>query len=256
MKRRNLMLASAGMATVLLPDLGRAAQPCPPPLVTAMGGTSATTTCPTASYTASPSITENPISEGGAWLSGGKDALDWLNVRKGGGKIYGVGPSTDYNDCAACLNVFGSTSKHYVQATIYRAAGYSAPSTHEVELLLGVSMSAHDIRAYELDFWFEGNLQPVRWNGSVGNFDTGALRIVSGSWPNSLANGDVIRAEFDSSSGSPTISLYLNGRLTVVMTDTSAGKITSGSPGIGFFARSGSGLVMDGYCFSAVSAGT
>jgi len=45
MKRRNFVMASAGMAGAVIPGLGRAAEPCPPPQVSVSGGTSVSTSC-------------------------------------------------------------------------------------------------------------------------------------------------------------------------------------------------------------------
>src|SRR5437867_1620505 len=90
MKRRNLVAASFGCAGGMIPGLARAAIPCPPPQVSAAGGTSAVTNCPVGqTYSTDFAGTENPLSEGGAWTNGGATGGDWQNVRKSNGAAYG-----------------------------------------------------------------------------------------------------------------------------------------------------------------------
>jgi hypothetical protein len=260
LKRREFIASSASAAGLLVPGVGRTAVPCPPPQVTAVGGTSASTNCAAAkTYSTDFSGTENPLSEGGVWTNGGVTGGDWQNVRKSNGTAYGVGTSAGYNDCIACLpNLAGST--HFVQAAVVKRSGYTPPSSHECELLLGFSIASRVARGYEIDIWFNGTIQAVRWNGPVGDF------TVSGGsgWPNlgtgsgfagGLRDGDILKAVFDSTAGSPRITVYQNGAQVFQIVDTSSGKIMSGGPGIGFFARDGAGLDMTAYCFSSLTAG-
>jgi|KBSSwiStaDraftv2_1062776.scaffolds.fasta_scaffold83569_1 hypothetical protein len=259
MRRRDVIAASAGVAGGLLSGFARSAVPCPPSPVNVAGGTSATTACVgAAGYASSFDLTENPISEGGMWRVGGA-GLDWQNIRTSGGVAYGVGTSAGYNDCIACLPSLAN-DRHFVQGTIRRRAGYSAPSSHECELLLAFSISAHLARGYEINMWFDGNVQPVRWNGAAGDF------TISGSaaWPDSatgpgfgrpLVDGDVVLAKFDSTDGSPLITVHLNGVQVLQIRDTSVAKIRSGAPGMGFFARDGAGVDMTAYCFQSLAAG-
>lgn len=214
-----------------------------------------------ASYSTLFPSTENPISEGGVWANGGSTGLDWQNVQTTPGKAFGVGASAGYDDCNAVLQGRFSTTRHYSQGTIRKLGGYTPPSSHETELLLGFSISAHVAAGYEVDMWFDGTLQFVRWNGALSDFTvygTGDwLDSSSGSgFGRALVEDDVVKATFDASSGHPVLTLYLNGAQVSQVPDTSASKITSGSPGMGFFARAGSGLDMTAYCLKAFAAGS
>jgi hypothetical protein len=202
--------------------------------------------------------TENPITSGVTWTQGGTDGIDWQNVRSTGGSpgtAYGVGPVlVTYEDCLATVQNRFNPNKHYAEITVRKDGGYVPPDTHEIEILVGYTISANSVTGYEMDFGFGNNLQPVRLQGSKGNFDTTVFTVVSGNYF-SASDGDVIRAYFDSTSGSPIITMYLNGVQQIQFTDTTAGKYVSGSPGMGFFARAGSGLDMTKYSAHGFACG-
>lgn len=213
--------------------------------------------------TAFPS-TENPISAGGPWTLGGTAGLDWQNVQTSSGSpglAFGTGSSsTNDDDNIAILAGQFSTTKHWVHILCHRVGGYSPGVTHEVEALLSFTISGHSAKGYELDFGLGVTIQPVRWNGALNDFDTGVFTTVSGSsFGIVLADGDTIDAVFDSTSGSPVISVWYNnparsGSATVVWTDTTAGKITSGAPGMGFFYNSGA--TPTSYAINGFAAGS
>lgn len=204
-------------------------------------------------YSTTFPATENPISESGVWTTGNNSGSSaTIGPQSSSGLCYAQ--AADGVDYIATVPGRFTTTKHYTQATINRKAGYTAPDTQEIELLVGFTLGSGVTAGYELDFWFGGTtLEPVRWN-AVGDYDFTAVTTVSGAWPGSLADGDVVKAVFDSSSGSPVITVYLNGVSQIVLTDTTAGKITSGSPGLGFFVRTGAGLDLTGYCAKGFSA--
>lgn len=203
-------------------------------------------------------LTENPISQGGIWTQGGTVGLDWQNTRSNGGApgiAYGVGPSAGFDDCIATVQGQGlSTTKHYSEIRIVRVGGYTPPSSHETNGLCGFTISANSAKGYEIINPFNSNVQPVRWNGGLGNFDTTVFTLLSGS-SYVAVDGDVIKNVFDSTSGSPVITVFVNGVQQIQWTDTTAGKILSGFPGMGFFAASGAGLDMTKYCNSRFDCG-
>jgi hypothetical protein len=209
--------------------------------------------------------TENPLSQGSIWTHGGATGLEWQNIRATGGSpgtCYGVGAATEsgVEDCIAAIQGRFNTQRHFAQFTVHKPGGYTPPSSHEIELHVGCTIGANSIFTYEMLFPYDGSFLSVRWNGTYASFTyqfTG-LDTVSGDPANlaSLVDGDVVRAEFDSTSGSPVITLKRNGSTSLVITDTAAGKITSGSPGLAFFARSGTGLDMTKYGVRAFSAGS
>jgi hypothetical protein len=135
-----------------------------------------------------------------------------------------------------------------------QVVGYTPPSTQEVECLVGFTIAAHSAKGYEMDIGFGLNVQPVRWNGALNDFDTTVFTTLSGA-TFSLVDGDVLKTVYDSTSGSPVITMFLNGAQQWQVTDTTIGKILSGSPGMGFFARPGAGLDMTKYCNQGYDAG-
>jgi hypothetical protein len=245
MKRRDLILASAGLAGTMIPALGRAAQPCPPPQVSVSGGTSAATACPSSAakqFTTNFPTNENPISEGGVWTGGGIVGLDWQNIKTASGLAYASNTSSGYNDCLAHLAGFAPNQA--AQATVRRQVGYTPPSSHEIELLLRFQITAHRARGYEINVWFGSGLQIVRWNGGLGDF---TVLSSSGPGTSNVKEGDVIRATIIGN----VISVYQNGVLVASAADATW---VDGNPGIGSFVRPGTGAVPENYCWSSFAA--
>lgn len=259
MKRRDLIAASLVVPGGFISGLVRAAIPCPPPQVNVAGGSSATTSC-TSGYSTNFNLTENAISDGGVWTVGDNSGLNPTT----GPRSTGGSPGVAFAHAADGIDYLGtiqgrfSGTKHFAQFTVKRSVGYAPPNTQEIELLVGFTLANGVASGYELDCWFGGStIQPVRWNnGASSNYDFGAVRTVSGSWPGVLSDGDVVRAVFDSTSGSPVITIFVNSVLRIVFTDTSAGKILSGSPGMGFFVRQGSGVNLTAYAVKGFAAGS
>lgn len=186
--------------------------------------------------------------QGGATGSGVKTT--------GGSPGICFGQDATATDWAVCLPNKVSTTKHYSEVTIKRTVGYTPPSSHEVEIHVGMTFNASHALSYEFDLWFAGStLQPVRWEDPLGAFNTGVFTTISGGWPLvDIVDGDVIRVEFDSTSGSPVFTVKINGTQVWVLTDTSAGKYTSGSPGFAFFAQPGA--TMSSWCIKGYAAGS
>lgn len=238
MKRRDLILASAG---VLVPALGRSAQPCPPPLVSASGGGSAATSCPAApsrNYFTSFGATENPILESGAWTR--LTTSYWHDVRTAGGNaVPSANASADrsiFDDCYARLTGTWGPDQELI-ATIYKGAA----SEGEVELCMRVRDTSSTVALYECGFNIGGATFIARWNGGPGNYtmlaeSPNGLANTGGLW-----NGDKVRARISGQ----TISMWYarassptNWILIGNVIDNSIQRLTSGNPGIGFFARS------------------
>src|SRR5262245_41302768 len=206
MKRRDLIIASA---SALLPAFARGATPCPPPQISVSGGGSATTTCgspsPGGSYSTTFAGTENPLSEGGAWVNGKSTGLAWNNIQSSGGRAgatHIMVSAPPYDDCMAHINpAFRAfAANQYAQGTVYRAPGYT--TGHEVELLVRCSITANVARGYEVYWSTNGGLYIVRWNGPINNF------TVLAGYGAGLANaGDVMRVE---AAGS-LITVKING---------------------------------------------
>jgi hypothetical protein len=211
-------------------------------------------------YTTTFSATENPISEGGLWTQGGTvGGASWQNMLSEGGSpgtAYGAGPTAAYEDCIAAVQGVFSPTQHFVEITIRKDGGYSPGGAHEVEAHVGCTISANSVQTYEVLFPIGGGILLVRWNGPSESFDLEALGVTSGSLSHNADDGDVWRIEFDSTSGSPIITGKENGVTRFVATDTSVGKITSGSPGIAAFARADGALDMKKFAIKGVTMGS
>lgn len=252
MKRREFIVASASAAGLLLPAFGRGATPCPPPQVSASGGTTSSTACPSsasgASYTTNFDATENPLSEGGHWVNGGTTGLDWQNVRSASGLGFGTGASSAYDDCIAHLTNHTIGADHQVSGTIRLASGYVASSSHELGLYLRMQISAHLARGYEILLPAPGGgvFQVMVWDGPMGSFHEITGRGGGGSLPRALRDGDIVSAKIVGS----TISVYLNGTLFNTTVDST---YSSGNPGMGFFMRPGAGDIGN-FCLTSWTA--
>jgi len=200
---------------------------------------SATVTLGTPQYSTTFNFTENPISDGGKWINGKADGLDWNNPRTVPGEAFastlsGLGLSR-YADSIAHLStslVATFAADQYAEGTVYHAAGYNpgASSGHELELLLRFQITLNNARGYEVLWGIQGYIAIVRWNGALGNYtplyDPGLGSI---SVP---ADGDVLRAEITGN----TITVYKNGSLVATVSDST---YATGQPGMGFWPVDG-----------------
>src|SRR5664279_4808687 len=58
---------------------------------------------PNRSYSTRFQRDQDPLSEGGKWINGGKDGLDWFNVITKNGVAYGAVTQGEYTDPTALL---------------------------------------------------------------------------------------------------------------------------------------------------------
>lgn len=188
------------------------------------------------SYQSSFLLTENPISDGGQWHNNG---LDWNNVRTANGKAFGtVIVPVGYMDSYAWIGGFGAD--HTVEATIFKDETASYTDSHEVALHLRKTDGPHFSTGYEISFPYGGEPGPVRWNGAIGDFTF--VNTTGPGYFQPMKTGDAIRASIMGS----TISIFVNGVLILQAVDST---ITTGAPGIGFFARADT---YSQYCFTHV----
>ena len=154
-------------------------------------------------------------------------------MRTLGGVAFGTsGVTNTYDDSYAYIAGLG-TNDYTIEATVQKSAACDGGC--EVELHLRVSDDTNNARLVEMDFWENGTVQPVRWNGPFGNFTvygSGSNCPVTWTPLDPLKTGDKIKAQ---ASGN-TFKAWINGVLKACVTDTSMG---AGSPGIGFFTRPG-----------------
>lgn len=190
--------------------------------------------------------TENPL--GAPWINGDVVGLDWQNMQSSGGNAHGIAASpTGYDDNIAALT--GFNSNHYIEATVYKAGGYSPAITHEIELHVRCLIAENSITSYELLIPnASAGWQVVRWDGPVGTFYTGITPTAHNGGPVSIVNGDVIRYEVNGSD----FSVKRNGVLIWTFTDAT---YSGGGPGVAAFWRSDASIVPGSFGFSSVTVG-
>ena len=194
-------------------------------------------------YTTNFPLTENPISEGGHWINGLTNGIDWADVATTPGRAFGTqtGIGPNYADSTALLTgSWGPTQT--VQAVVYISSGDST-TFEEVELRLRSSLSAHSCTGYEVNFSVKPDnpyCQIVRWNGPLGDFTLLDARSVG------VVNGDVVKATAVGS----TITCYINNTAIFSVNDTT---YPSGNPGMGFYLQDGLGPPLN-YGFSSYTA--
>lgn len=172
---------------------------------------------------------ETPISQGGIWLNGSTNGVDWTDFVSTTGKAFGTQTGTltgnaQYADSTALLNGnFSADHKGY--ANVFNTIA-SVDYQAEVEIRLRSNMSAHNCTGYEIDYTVNPKdtyLSIVRWEGAEGTFTN--LHQFNPGW---LRSGDVIMGTAIGSN----ICGYINGSLCASVTDT---KWATGLPGIGAF---------------------
>jgi len=124
---------------------------------------------PVSSYTTNFPATENPISEGGKWVRGATEGLDWHDPRTTTNLAFGTQPlgvSGTTDDSIAHLNLnFGNNQSSQVT---FSNPGFTGE--HEIEMLLRFNISAHTATGYEISVVDTNELFVVVWNGGIGNF--------------------------------------------------------------------------------------
>jgi hypothetical protein len=185
-------------------------------------------------YTTTFPATEYPISEGGNWINGKAQGIDWEDVRTTPGFAYGAdssGNPINYNDPTALLTgVWGPNQT--VEATV-RSVNQTGAANQEVELRLRSKISPHSNTGYEVLFKCTSDgsqyAEIVRWNGPAGNFT-----YVTRTGGPGIRNGDVVKATIVGN----VITGYINGIQVMQGVDST---YPDGNPGMGFFMRGSPG---------------
>jgi len=196
---------------------------------------------------------ENPLSEGGKWLNGLADGLDWADVKTLPGLAFGaeIGGSRPapqkYDDSTALLKGTWGPNQT-VQATVYSVHPNQDDKVwEEVELRLRSSITPHRCTGYEVMFRCskipQAYCNVARWEGPLGKFTF--LKQTGGS-KYGVKTGDVVKASMIGN----TLTVYINGEQIFQLTD---GKFPSGNPGMGFFLDGATGVNRD-FGFSSFMA--
>lgn len=195
---------------------------------------------------------EDPISEGGKWISGKKAGLNWADVRVIPGFVFGteIGgnrPAPDkYDDSTALLTGTWGPNQT-VEARVHRINKDNDNIYEEVELRLRSSLSSHNCTGYEVMFRCSKSPKAycsiARWDGILGAFMM--LKQAQGS-QYGVADGDVVKASIRGE----VITVWLNG---VQILKTRDYLFKNGNPGIGFYLEGATGVNQQ-YGFSSFKA--
>jgi hypothetical protein len=212
---------------------------------------------------------ENPISEGGMWLNGKRDGIDWADVISKNRGAYGSvtrmavaerrveqgnldpasgegsAPEGDYDDPTAVLTGAWGKNQHAKGKVFSRKP--TQEYFQEVELRLRSTIAPHVCTGYEVFFRClktdEGYAEIVRWNGKVGDF-TSLKKLVGAQY--GVKDGDEVEATIDGN----LLKGFINGVEVISATDD---VFDSGSPGIGFNFFVGNTNVDHGFTYFEVA---
>ena len=183
------------------------------------------------SYSTAFPLTENPISEGGNWINGQTDGLDWHDMSTTPGLAIGHQSGSSYTDGTALLT--GTWGPNQTVEAVVHAINPKDSCYQEVEMRLRSALTPHSCTGYEISFKATKTsgayLIIVRWNGPVGDFTY--LVNTSGA-QYGVTEGDVVKATIVGN----VITAYLNGVEVGTATDST---YTSGSPGMGMNLETG-----------------
>lgn len=206
---------------------------------------------------------ETPISEGGMWVNGKAEGIDWADVvtehglAHGGVVRMGVAEQRaeqgnlgeagddeavalgDYDDPTAVLTGSWGPNQH-VKAIVF-SRNQSEDYFQEVEIRLRSSIAQHSCTGYEV-FWRclkteNAYAEIVRWNGPVAGFTSLARRQGSDF---GVKEGDLVEATIAGN----RITSFINGVEVLSATDDT---FANGSPGIGFNFGCGDTYVDHGF---------
>ena len=196
---------------------------------------------------ASPPAPENPISEGGNWINGKVNGLDWKNVSTTAGFAFGTQTGFDsFADSTAILTgAWGPDQSG--QAVLHIVQQDSGVVAEESEIRLRSWFTTTPCpgqstggcaTGYEVNFSaVTGNnyVQIVRWNGPLGSFT-----LLNSNQP-AVHNGDIVKATISGN----TITAFINGVQVLQATDSTYNSTYCSShpcnPGMGFYLQNGSG---------------
>lgn len=202
------------------------------------------------SYSTDFELDENPISEGGMWINGRKDGIDWIDVISKNGEGYGevsrmavaekrieqgnldvgdggdAAPLGDYDDPTAVLSGEWGPNQHG-KATVF-CRNPTNKYFQEVEIRLRSTITPHSCTGYEV-FWRalkteEGYAEIVRWDGKIGSWAS-LKKLVGAQY--GVQDGDIVEATIEGN----VLKGFINGVEVISATDD---VYATGAPGIGF----------------------
>jgi hypothetical protein len=192
------------------------------------------------SYATRFAAAENPLSDGGKWLSARAASLDWADVAAEAGLAHGTQRGGHGYDDSTALLAGTWTADQMAQATV-RCATARDDAYEEVELRLRSALAPHALTGYEINFRCSKTAKAyseiVRWNGPLGKF-TYLTRGEGSKY--GVATGDTVAA----TAVGEVLTAYINGVPMLQATDRT---FATGSPGIGFFLEGAAGAGRYGF---------
>lgn len=202
-------------------------------------------------FTTNFPLTENPISEGGVWVRGRSEGIDWTDPRTNGTICFGTQtPHTNPPDDDSIAHLTGFGPDHFAQGTVHTTG---VGGTMEFELLVRATIVPHSAILYEFDFLNDGRVFLARWNGALNNFT-----VLNGNSPIatlSIHDGDVMKA---TASGN-ILTLHQGGVLKATydllanFVGDGSSIISTGNPGMGYWYVD-TGAASSDFCFSSFTA--
>ena len=207
---------------------------------------------------------EDPIREGGLWINGKAEGLDFADVVVSNGLCHGgkvkmavaerraeqgnlepgdsAIPVGDYDDPTAVLGGRWGRNQHAKGRVCSR--NQTEAYFQEVELRLRTAVVPHVITGYEV-FWRclageQGYAEIVRWDGGIGNWKSLARRTNCGVQDGDLVEATIIGTEIRS---------YINGVEVLSAVDDG---FAEGAPGVGFNFGCGDTYVDHGFTWFEV----
>lgn len=190
---------------------------------------------------------QNPLlTQGGVWIGGETTGLIFQDMMVSGGVAHGIGASPDtYDDNIACLT--GHAANHFVEAVIYRAAGYAPAVPHEIELHVRMTIIPNEYVTYDWVMDTSGGYFAFRIDGPIGSYTPMSFTNLNGG-PVGLVDGHVWRLRVVGS----VFTVSQNGVDVATWTDTTH---AAGNPGIGMFWRPHASIVREALGFTSLLTG-
>jgi hypothetical protein len=194
---------------------------------------------------------EDPVSEGGIWVNGLKEGIDWADCVVSNGRIHGgptrmnqaekraeqatlgagtgdadAAPEGDYDDPTAVIR--GEWGSNQYGKGVVVADNPTDEWFQEVEIRLRTVIEPNWCRGYEIFFRALTNelgyAEIVRWNGKIKDW-TSLQKQIGPAY--GVKTGDVVEATAIGN----VLTGYINGVEVITATDD---KYTDGLPGVGF----------------------
>jgi hypothetical protein len=199
------------------------------------------------SYASDFPLEERPISEGGIWLNGKKDGIDWSDVNTRPGLVFGAlsrmenaefraeqgnaeetgtEATGDYDDPTAVLAGEWGPDQH--GKGVVHSVNPTDEWFQEVQIRLRSTIEPRSCTGYEVFFRAlksdAAYAEIVRWNGAIGDW-TSLERHEGIEY--GVEHGDVIEATIEGTQ----IKGFINGKEVISVEDD---RFSDGAPGVGF----------------------